>query len=255
MRKAFIVAIVLCLTIGVKLALAQEPAGQSYTVQLGDWLSKLAEKEYGDPLAYPLIVDATNRRAADDATVRPIDNPDRIEVGQVLWLPPAPPFQATEVIDYLPTEIPDETQPGSCFTTAIGLGRADAYRCMVDNAIYDPCFAVGDEPTVICDADPLSETDGFILSLTEPLPEPEVGMLAMPWLIELADGTVCGLLTGTRPGVGERTASYGCQGGTYLFDDFQQNQLWLAEEATFGLNDDGFFVETSQLVPLQRVWR
>jgi heat shock protein HslJ len=69
------------------LALAQAPEGQEYVVQADDWLSKIAEKKYGDPLAYPAIVEATNAKAAEDDSFTVIDNPDLIEVGQKLWLP------------------------------------------------------------------------------------------------------------------------------------------------------------------------
>ena len=36
------------------------------TVQADDWLSKLADKFYGDPLAFPAIASATNTIAAED---------------------------------------------------------------------------------------------------------------------------------------------------------------------------------------------
>lgn len=65
----------------------QEGEGEAYTVQAGDWLSKLAEKYYGDPLAFPAIVEATNAKAADDNSFSVIDNADLIEVGQKLWIP------------------------------------------------------------------------------------------------------------------------------------------------------------------------
>jgi len=162
----------------------------------------------------------------------------------------------TEVINYTPTEIPTESQAGSCFTNAIGLGREDAYRCMVGNQIYDPCFTVGDDaPTVVCGANPATGETGFVLELTEPLPAPVVGNLAQPWLVELADGQVCGLMTGTVPGVGDRVAPYGCPDGSNLFEDFQQGEVWLAEKAIIGVNENGYFIEQSEMVPLARVWQ
>ncbi|MCB0166914.1 MAG: META domain-containing protein [Anaerolineae bacterium] len=186
--------------------------------------------------------------------------------GTLLFAPPAPAadeaaageseLSATEVIDFTPTDIPTETQAGSCFTNAIGLGRADAWRCTVGNQIYDPCFAVDDKPTVVCDANPATGTTGFVLDLTEPLPEPDAGDLAQPWLVELADGQVCGLMTGTIPGVDDRVAPYGCPDGSYLFEDFQQDgDVWLAEKAVIGLNDNGFFIEQSEMVPISRIWQ
>jgi LysM repeat protein len=72
-------------------ALAQtEPDGQEYVVQANDWLSRLAEKFYGDVMAYPTIVEATNAKAAEDNSFAVINNPDVIEVGQKLWIPNAP---------------------------------------------------------------------------------------------------------------------------------------------------------------------
>ena len=69
------------------LAAAQAPEGQEYVVQADDWLSKIAEKEYGDLFAYPNIVEATNVKAAEDDSFAVIDNPDIIEIGQKIWLP------------------------------------------------------------------------------------------------------------------------------------------------------------------------
>lgn len=61
--------------------------GQTYIVQADDWLSKLADKFYRDPSAYPLIVEGTNLKAAQDGTYQPIANPDILIVGQKLFIP------------------------------------------------------------------------------------------------------------------------------------------------------------------------
>jgi peptide/nickel transport system substrate-binding protein len=63
--------------------------GEVYTVQKDDWLSKLADKEYGDVLAYPAIVYYNNLKAAEDSTFAVIDDPDLIEVGWTIYLPTA----------------------------------------------------------------------------------------------------------------------------------------------------------------------
>lgn len=52
--------------------------GQSYTVQAGDTLSKIAKHFYGDASKYPQIFDA-NRNILSDA--------DKIQTGQVLNIP------------------------------------------------------------------------------------------------------------------------------------------------------------------------
>ena len=60
---------------------AQPPAapGQSYTVKAGDTLSKIAKEFYGNANAYMRIFDANKDKLTD---------PDKIQVGQVLSIPP-----------------------------------------------------------------------------------------------------------------------------------------------------------------------
>ena len=60
--------------------------GQEYIVQAGDWLSKIAEKYYNDPLAYSTIVSATNVKAAEDNSFATITDPNMIETGQNLFV-------------------------------------------------------------------------------------------------------------------------------------------------------------------------
>lgn len=62
---------------------------QEAVVQADDWLSKIAEKSYGDVLAYPAIADATNAKHAVDDTFAIIENVDVIEPGWKLCLPSA----------------------------------------------------------------------------------------------------------------------------------------------------------------------
>lgn len=60
---------------------------QEVTVQADDWLSKIAEKVYGDVLAYPAIAEATNAVSATDDSFAAIENVDVIEVGWKLCIP------------------------------------------------------------------------------------------------------------------------------------------------------------------------
>lgn len=64
-----------------------QDSGEDYTVQADDWLSKLADKFYGDIFSYPAIVKATNDKAASDDSYALITNPDVIEIGQKLYIP------------------------------------------------------------------------------------------------------------------------------------------------------------------------
>jgi ribose transport system substrate-binding protein len=92
-------------------ALAAPPApvdcDQDYTVALADWLSNLADQFFGDPLAYPALVLATNMMAAQDATYAVIVDPDLIEPGWKLCVPTADDAQtllATRVNIHLETK-------------------------------------------------------------------------------------------------------------------------------------------------------
>ncbi|MCK6627482.1 MAG: substrate-binding domain-containing protein [Anaerolineae bacterium] len=60
---------------------------QEVIVQADDWLSRIAEKVYGDVLAYPAIAEATNAKNAEDSSFAKIDNVDVIETGWKLCVP------------------------------------------------------------------------------------------------------------------------------------------------------------------------
>ncbi len=68
-------------------AAADTGCAEEYVVQADDWLSKIADKFYGDILAYPAIFDATNAAAAAGGAYDVIADPNVIEVGQVLCIP------------------------------------------------------------------------------------------------------------------------------------------------------------------------
>jgi len=61
--------------------------GQAYIVQEGDNLSKIAENMLGNKNAWPTIVEATNRKTAEDSSFTTITDPNVIHVGQKLWIP------------------------------------------------------------------------------------------------------------------------------------------------------------------------
>jgi peptide/nickel transport system substrate-binding protein len=78
----------------------RQEGGTTYTVQKDDWLSKLADKEYGDPLAYPAIHYYNNLMAAKDDSFNSIADPDLIEIGWTIYLP-----TAEEAASYMAGEV------------------------------------------------------------------------------------------------------------------------------------------------------
>jgi tungstate transport system substrate-binding protein len=77
---------------------------QEVVVQADDWLSKIAEKVYGDVLAYPAIAEATNAQHAVDDSFAMIENVDVIEIGWKLCVPS--PADAQAMLNR-PLETPD----------------------------------------------------------------------------------------------------------------------------------------------------
>ena len=75
------------LPLGAMASPLHQAEGQDYVVQPGDSLSALAGKFYGDPAAFPAIVEATNQKAATDSSYSVIENPNLIAVGQKLYIP------------------------------------------------------------------------------------------------------------------------------------------------------------------------
>jgi branched-chain amino acid transport system substrate-binding protein len=91
MKRLFSLALVIVmLAVLVPVAgAAPQAQGEEYTVRAGDWLSKLADKYLGDPMAYSALLLATNKKHGEDATFAYIDSPDLIEPGWKLWIPSA----------------------------------------------------------------------------------------------------------------------------------------------------------------------
>jgi simple sugar transport system substrate-binding protein len=89
-----IVSVVMLLTLMLTLTsttavLAQEEVtcDEDVVVQADDWLSKIADKFYGNPLAYPAIAEATNAKAATDDSYATIEDVNLIEPGWKLCVP------------------------------------------------------------------------------------------------------------------------------------------------------------------------
>jgi hypothetical protein len=105
---------------------------------------------------------------------------------------------------------------GSCWTTSIAAPSANAYRCIAENSILDPCFAPA-QPTgpvqVACVPDPWA--DATVLRVTGALPDhaPPADRSRHPWAFELANGTRCVAATGTVPQINGVDLGYHCRNG------------------------------------------
>jgi hypothetical protein len=160
------------------------------------------------------------------------------------------------------------SRSGECWTDSIAVSRPGGWRCMVDNAIYDPCFSgAGLSGAVICDANPAKGTAGFILKLTKPLPKPssEAAAHPRPWLVKLSEGTTCEIQTGTIALVAGLEVPYGCSDSqqcsekgcphmTGLTDKFKQGKVWRAEKVTYKSSASGLELVSRKAVAVSAVW-
>ncbi len=157
---------------------------------------------------------------------------------------------------------------GECWTDSIAVARSGAWRCMVGNEIYDPCFSnSGLTGAVICDADPAKSSPGFVLKLTKPLPQPSSGRIThpRPWLLKLADGSTCEIQTGTIAFVAGLDVPYdcsdsqectdnGCPYMTGLTDKLKRGQRWTADKVAFSSSDQGLKLLSRKRVAVTAVW-
>ena len=84
-----IIAVALSLAPGHANAQGEVTCESDVVVQSDDWLSKIAEKAYGDVLTFPAIYEATNNKAAEDDSYATIVDANIIEPGWKLCIPNA----------------------------------------------------------------------------------------------------------------------------------------------------------------------
>lgn len=174
----------------------------------------------------------------------------------------------TKIINYMPL-IPAEEREGYCWTNSNVIRRPDAWRCMIGNEIFDPCYTLQDKTTIVCGARPdIKEPSGFILKLTQPLPTPDVaeGLFSSASMIELADGTICDFVSsasGATDGVRSERINYSCRiqsRNVVVFGDLQPGTFWIAEKGVLveqKTREDlpPFMVKDIQKVRIRTLWQ
>jgi len=178
----------------------------------------------------------------------------------------------TQVIVFDPPVPADVEEGGRCWTDSVAVSRPGVWRCMRENFIFDPCFAIAREPRrVVCGADPVKGERGFVLKLTEPLPAPAptTDRSAQPWMIELADGSICSAATGTMAAIEGESVRYPCSqpkpaaGGaeqiyTGLLGTMYPGKVWTADQVWFTVapSEEGlpFKLMKRATVAIRRVW-
>lgn len=173
-------------------------------------------------------------------------------------------FTASETLP-LSKKYPEKS--GSCFAGSIAAPfRQDAFRCIVTNSIYDPCFSVTKTGFVYCQVN-IDVSTGFLIKLTKALPKPEILQNTQDnwaWYVKLQDGTECSPFTGTRPFFGEganaQVAFYGCKSSDknqqiVLLGDLAEGNVWTAREAVLVKTVTAWTIKSTQKVDIDTVWQ
>jgi len=134
-KKLFSLFVLIALLVSLLPATAfaaplRQEGGETYTVQKDDWLSKLADKEYGDPYAWEAIYYYSNLKAEEDEAYNFIEDPNLIEIGWTLYIP-----TAEEAAAYMAGEV--EAPTPAC--NIKGVEKVDDYT--VKFHLYKPDVA------------------------------------------------------------------------------------------------------------------
>jgi hypothetical protein len=102
---------------------------------------------------------------------------------------------------------------GYCWTQSNVTQRADAWRCIIGNAISDPCFSSALAYGVVVCPTPWNDR-GVEIRLTKPLPKAlthsEPSSALQPWALQLASGAHCLLASGASNVVQGKRLNYFC---------------------------------------------
>ena len=175
----------------------------------------------------------------------------------------------TQVTEYIP-DLPSKTRIGQCWTSSLTLSRSTAWRCMIADEIYDPCFElinpfdVRVNSKVVCNADPYNSDESFLVELEQALPEPDSYAKNSldnkepdnAWILELSDGRLCYFNTGATAARYERL-NYFCDSRNSGEDTFVMGlptigAQWKAYTVVLSQNKD---LIKNEWVSINRVWR
>lgn len=99
--------------------------------------------------------------------------------------------------------VPTVELAGICIGQSQLILREDAWRCQVDNTVFDPCFikAGAQQQQLICPKSPWT-SEGVAIHVATPLDnEQHIGLdmsRTWPWAIELSNGDYCQAVSATQ---------------------------------------------------------
>jgi len=111
------------------------------------------------------------------------------------------------------------SKAGYCWEGALTIARRDAWRCLVGNYVYDPCFSAVRNPGIVVCPDAPWRNTGVKIRLTKPLPRAygnhsAPSLRLMSWAIELKDGRRCLFASGVSDVAEGKRLNYICGTGS-----------------------------------------
>jgi hypothetical protein len=144
----------------------------------------------------------------------------------------APAAEPTKVVRYVPYApaggmatgfLVVKRLRGYCWNESLVTPRRDAWRCMVGNDIYDPCFSRSRNVTTVACADNAFSKRLTVIALTKPLPSRESDDDSWPWGLVLANGRTCVMTTGATDAVDDMRLNYACGAGGWVVGEVDES--------------------------------
>ena len=186
--------------------------------------------------------------------------PEAPQLPEAPQQPQLPEGQYTKVISYFPPAVlPSTTKVGKCLLNSIAHPyRQDTWRCVAENKVYDPCFAI-QEDKVVCQMNPLVSSDIFLIKLTNPL-LPKITKDNWAWFLNFEDGTYCAPYTGKRPQVQNEEVYYGCKMPTgnqtmVILGELKKGTKWTAKTAILFFQNSQWKISSVKEMEVKEVWQ
>lgn len=185
--------------------------------------------------------------------------PEAPDLPETPQQPQLPEGEYTKITSYFPPAVlPTATKQGKCQLNSIAQPyRQDTWRCVAENKVYDPCFAI-QEDKVICQMNPLVN-DIFIIKLASPL-LPKTAKDNWAWFLTFNDGTYCAPYTGRRPQVQNEEVYYGCKTPTgnqtmVILGELKKSTKWTARTAILLFQNNQWKVSSIKEMEVKEVWQ
>lgn len=101
-----------------------------------------------------------------------------------------------------------------CWIRSLSSNRSDAFRCMSENYIYDPCFIDPfNQDIVVCPGNSIGDDEYFKAKIEKVAYDQPINQeKGFPWFIRLYNGRDCRFITGATIEIADKRMDYLCDG-------------------------------------------